>query len=86
MNKLIVAIRVRGNKQYPSKQILWKKVIVPPSNWPFNEITAPPNQTITKTISNNNVLSSALVPVDSTLQLKKDYVRQGKYDLLTLRE
>lgn len=62
-----IAARVRGNRQYPNKQILWKKLIVPPKSYPFKAITAPPSHTITKTSSKRRVLSSACVPDESTL-------------------
>ena len=70
MKRFSSAARFNGNKQYPSRQMLWKKLIVPPSNWPFIAIIAPPSHTITKTISNSRVLSSALVAAESTLQNK----------------
>ena len=69
---LMTAVRVSGNKQYPSKQILWKKLMVPPSSYPFKAMTAPPSHTITNTSSNNSVLSSAYVPDESTLNKNRD--------------
>ena len=71
-NRLMVATSVNGNRQYPSKQILWKKLMVPPSSCPLRAITAPPSHTITKTISNRRVLSSAYVPEESTLENKTE--------------
>ena len=59
-----------GNKQYPSRQMLWKKLIVPPSSCPLIAIIAPPSQTITNTISKSSVLSSAFVAADKTLKCK----------------
>jgi hypothetical protein len=46
--------------------VLWKKLILPPKSWPLIDITAPPSQTITKTISKSKVLSSAFVAADNT--------------------
>ena len=67
----------KGNRQYPSRQILWKKLIVPPKSYPFIAIIAPPNQTMTKTISKSKVLSSAFVAAERTLSIviKKQYLR-----------
>ena len=48
--------------------MLWKKLIVPPRSWPLIAMTAPPSHTITNTISNRRVLSSAFVAADSTLK------------------
>ena len=67
INRLTIAAILRGKRQYPRRQILWKKEIVPPSSCPFTAITAPPIQTIQKTISNSKVLSSAFVATLSTL-------------------
>ena len=48
--------------------MLWKKLIVPPRSWPLIAMTAPPSHTITNTISNRRVLSSAFVAAESTLK------------------
>lgn len=66
-NTFNIAAKFNGNKQYPNKQIDWKKLIVPPSSCPLIAIIAPPNHTITNTISNNSVLSSAFVVIDNIL-------------------
>ena len=65
--KLSVAANVRGNKQYPRRQILWKNEIVPPRSCPLIAIIPPPSQTMMKTISKSKVLSSAAVPELKTL-------------------
>ena len=67
-NTFNIAAKFNGNKQYPNKQIDWKKLIVPPSSCPLIAIIAPPSHTITNTISNNSVLSSAFVVIDNILQ------------------
>ena len=61
ISRFSVAATISGNKQYPSRHILWKKEIVPPSSCPLIAITAAPSQTMMKTISKSNVLSSAWV-------------------------
>src|SRR3989338_1884716 len=39
----------RGKTQYPKTQTLWKKLMVPPNNCPFNVRIPLPSQIITKT-------------------------------------
>jgi len=67
IKRLSSAAIFSGKRQYPSRQILWKKLIVPPKSYPLIAIIAPPNQTMTKTISKSKVLSSAFVAADRTL-------------------
>lgn len=82
--RLIIAARTSGNRQYPNKQMLWKKVIVPPRSCPFTAITPPPNHTIMNTISNSNDLSSASVFELKTLNL--NYYYSANDVILTRRE
>lgn len=49
MIKQARADKVSGKTQYPKIQTLWKKDIVPPSNWAFTVTAAAPNQTKTNT-------------------------------------
>jgi hypothetical protein len=83
MKRFSVAARIRGNRQYPSRHILWKKEMVPPKSYPLTAITAAPSQTMIKTISNKSVRSSACVLELNTLkgQLFRTYdasIRQKK--------
>jgi hypothetical protein len=48
--------------------MLWKNEMVPPRSYPLIAMTAAPSHTITNTISNKRVLSSALVAALNTLQ------------------
>ena len=61
MSKLITAATFNGNKQYPRRQMLWKREIVPPKSYPLRAITPPPSHTMKNTIENKSDLSSALV-------------------------
>ena len=71
INRLTIAAMFNGNRQYPKRQMLWKKEMLPPRSYPLTAMTAPPIHTIQKTISNSNVLSSALVAILSTLRARK---------------
>ena len=67
MKRFNRAAMLRGNRQYPRRQILQKNEMVPPKSCPLIAITAPPSQTMTNTVSNKSVLSSAFVTALKTI-------------------
>lgn len=66
-NRFSRAAMLSGNRQYPNRQMLWKKLIDPPRSYPLIAMIAPPSHTMINTISNSRVLSSALVAADNKL-------------------
>ena len=56
-----MAERTKGNKQYPSTQMLWKNETLPPSNFAFIVTTAAPHHVTMNTAPNTKPLSSDAV-------------------------
>ena len=78
---IIIAAMSRGNRQYPSKQILWKIEILEPRAWVFTVITKAPAQTITKIVTKIFPLSLELKDRvnDKQIQSKRGPHKSPKY-------